>query len=265
MAKDYYEILGVDRAADAGSIKKAYRALAHEWHPDKHQEEEKQKEAEEKFKEISEAYSVLSDEEQRKNYDATGSPQGNSFNYGTTGDPFDIASRFGFNVHRAPHQPTARKGQTIKMGVQISLMDSLFGTNLPVKYKTLSGCSNCKGHGGTDFEVCEACNGRGMKIQQRPGVVMQQTCGHCGGQGKSIKTVCSQCKGQTYVEEEKTLGIVIPAGISNGATLRISGKGGEGFNGGPPGDVFIGVQVQNPDLSKLSDEEKGALKELLSK
>ena len=265
MAKDYYEILGVAKDADTAGIKKAYRALAHEWHPDKHQEEEKQKEAEEKFKEISEAYSVLSDEEQRCNYDATGSPQTNPFNYGATGDPFDIASHFGFNIHRVPRQPVARQGQNVRIGVQISLVDSLFGTNLPIKYKTISGCSNCKGHGGTDFEVCDACNGRGLKIQQRPGIVMQQTCSDCGGAGKSIKTICSQCNGQTYIEEEKTLGVVIPEGIPNGATLRIVGKGGEGFNDGPPGDVFIEVQIQGPDLSKLSDEEKGILKELLSK
>jgi len=265
MAKDYYEILGVAKEATVDEIKTAYRSLAHEWHPDKHQEEDKQKDAEEKFKEISEAYSVLADEEQRRNYDATGSPQGSPFNFGTTGDPFDIASHFGFNIHRAPRQPTARRGQNVKIGVQISLVDSLFGTNLPIKYKTLSGCGNCKGHGGTDFEVCASCDGQGMKIQQRPGMVMQQTCGDCGGQGKSIKTVCSQCNGQTYVEEEKTLGVVIPEGLPNGAALRIVGKGGAGFNDGPPGDVFIEVQVQGPDLSKLSDEEKGTLKELLSK
>ncbi len=264
MTKDYYKILGVSREADVDEVKKAYRSLAHEWHPDKHQEEEKQKEAEEKFKEISEAYSVLSDEEQRKNYDATGSPQGSPFKFNATGDPFDIASRFGFNIHRVPRQPTARKGQNVKVELQLSLVDSLFGINIPIKYKTLSGCSNCKGHGGTDFEVCSGCNGQGMKIQQRPGVVLQQICSDCGGQGKSIKTVCSQCKGRTCVEEEKTLGVSIPEGILNGATLRIVGKGGEGFNEGPPGDVFVEIKVQSPDLSKLSEEEKKTLKELLS-
>ena len=265
MAKDYYGILGVTKDADAKEIKKAYRSLAHEWHPDKHQEEEKKMEAEEKFKEISEAYSVLADEEQRKNYDATGSPQGNPFNFGVTGDPFDIASHFGFNIHRTPRQPMAKRGHNVKIGVQISLMESLFGANLPIKYKTLSGCSNCKGHGGTDFEVCDACNGRGMKIQHRPGMVMQHACSSCGGAGKSISTICSQCNGQTYIEEERTLGVVIPEGIPNGTTLRIVGKGGAGFNEGPPGDVFIEVQVQNPDLSRLSAEERGTLKELLSK
>jgi molecular chaperone DnaJ len=265
MAKDYYGVLGVSREANADEIKKAYRSLAQEWHPDKHHAEEEQEEAEEKFKEISEAYSVLSDEEQRRSYDATGSPQGSPFNFSTTGDPFDIMGRFGFNVHRPPPQPVARKGQSIKMRIQVSLIDSLFGVSIPVEYKTVSGCSNCKGHGGTDFEVCDGCNGRGVKVQRRPGMFMQQTCEVCGGQGKSIKTVCSQCNGQTYVEEEKTLGVVIPGGISNGTTLRIAGKGGEGFNGGPCGDVFIEVQVQNPDLSKLSDEEKEILKELLSK
>ncbi len=265
MAKDYYAILGVARDADAAEIKKTYRSLAQEWHPDKHQEAEKQKEAEEKFKDISEAYSVLSDEEQRRNYDATGSPQGNPFNFSTRGDPFDLASHFGFNLHRVPRQPVAKKGQNVRIGIEIPLTDALFGINIPIGYKTISGCSLCKGHGGTDFEICSKCNGQGMRIQQRPGMVMQQTCRDCAGAGKSIKTVCSQCKGQTYVEEEKTLGVVIPEGISNGTTLRIVGKGGGGFNEGPAGDIFIEVQVQNPDLGGLSDEEKKTLKELLSK
>lgn len=265
MIKNYYEILGVKREAAAGAIKKAYRSLAQEWHPDKHQGAEKQKEAEEKFKEISEAYSVLSDEEKRSNYDATGSPQGSPFNFGTTGDPFDIANRFGFRMQRPPTQPMAKKGQSIRISIQLSLVDALFGSNVPIKYKTLSGCPTCKGHGGTDFEVCTGCNGQGVRVQHRPGMMLHQICGDCEGQGKSIKTICSQCNGQCYVEEEKSLGVVIPEGISHGTTLRIAEKGGGGFNGGPPGDVFIEVRVCQLDLSKLSDKERGTLKGLLSK
>jgi molecular chaperone DnaJ len=265
MTKDYYGILEVSRDANEEEIKKAYRSLAQEWHPDKHPEEEDQKKAEEKFKEISEAYSVLADKEKRGNYDATGSPDGTPFNFSTTGDPFDIASRFGFNIHRTPPQPIARKGQNVRVMVRVSLAEALFGVNVPIKYQTVSACSVCKGHGGVDFEVCTACNGRGVRVQQRPGMIMQQTCGECRGQGKRIKTVCSQCNGHTYVEEEKTLGVFVPAGINNGATLRVAEKGGAGFSGGPPGDVFIEVQVQNPDLSGLSDDEQVALRELLSK
>lgn len=265
MTKNYYEILGVARDADTGVIKKAYRALAQEWHPDKHQDKDKQKEAEEKFKEISEAYAVLVDEEQRSNYDATGSPQGNPFNFGTTGDPFDIASRFGFRMQRPPIQPMAKKGQNIRISVQLSLVEALFGSNVPIKYRTLSGCPTCKGHGGTDFEVCPGCNGQGMKMQHRPGMLLQQVCGDCGGQGKKIKAICPQCNGQCYVEEERSLGVVIPEGISHGTSLRIAEKGGGGFNGGPPGDVFIEVHVRQLDLSKLSDKERRTLRELLSK
>lgn len=267
MAKNYYEILGVDKGSNESEIKSAYRKLAQEWHPDKHQgaEEDKQKEAEEKFKEISEAYAVLSDEEKRRNYDSTGSLEGNPFNFSTTGDPFDIASRFGFRFNQRPAEPMSRKGQSIRLGVEVSLADSLFGTNVPIRYKVLSGCSNCKGHGGTDFELCSGCNGTGMKTHHRPGMMMQQSCDECGGQAKKIKTVCSQCNGQRFIEEEKSLGIVIPAGIANGTHLRVAEKGGAGFNGGPPGDVLIEVRVRSPDLNKLSDEEKGTLRELLSK
>jgi molecular chaperone DnaJ len=262
MIKDYYKILGVERNAPEEEIKKVYRSLAQKWHPDKHQDEESKKEAEEKFKEISEAYAVLSDKEKRSNYDATGSPTNSGgFGFKTTGFPFDIFDNF-TNVRRA-QQPRAMKGQSIQIPLEINLYEVLFGTDKSVNFSTPSICTNCKGEGGTEFEHCPDCQGSGIKVVRQPNMIMQTTCDRCRGQGKSIKNICGSCHGRGIVQEEKKLRVNIPKGISHKSILRIQGKGGGGFNGGPPGDLMIHIQVVYPNVEEINDEDRDVLRRLL--
>lgn len=264
MVKDYYEILGVDRQADAQTIKSAYRKLAQEWHPDRNPDN--LEEAEEKFKEISEAYSVLSDSEKKKMYDLTGSPSGGPGGFKTTGNPFDIffgrGNPFGF---RSAGPPPPRKGQSIGTVFNIGLKEALFGGNRDLTYHVQSGCEACRGSGGAEFESCSACEGSGFTTQQRPGMVVQTSCSACGGQGQKVKTPCSSCNGHGVIQEDKKLSVQIPQGIKHGNTLRLHGQGGAGFNGGPRGDVLVDVRVEYPDLSELTDDERSTLEQLLSK
>lgn len=270
--KNYYETLGVERDVDEQQLKSAYRKLAQEWHPDKHQDDDKKEEAEEKFKEISEAYAVLSDEEQRRNYDATGSPEGRGpfgsrhGGFRTTGDPFEIFRKFGgFDFQAGPRQPRPMKGQNVQELVEISLKESLFGSEIKFDYHVTSSCDVCKGRGATEFEPCEVCYGQGGAVYRQRNMVMQQTCGKCRGQGEIAKTICAKCAGRCMVGETKFLNIVIPRGISNGTNLRLAGQGGRGFNGGPKGDLLLVVKVKYPDLGSWTEKERRQLDRLLSK
>ena len=267
MVKDYYEILKVPRDVSKDQLKTAYRKLAHQWHPDTHQQDSKEQEgAAEKFKEISEAYSVLSDPEKKANYDLTGDPnRENIHGFQTRGDPLDILSRFGIFRKPGHVEPRPMKGQTIQGPLEISLKETLFGGERTFSYNTNSACGECHGEGGTEFITCSQCKGSGMHVQQQGNMVMQITCGGCRGQGKSLKTTCPVCNGQRMVTESKTLNVKIPQGIKHGNSLRIAGKGGRGFNGGPAGDIILVVQVQYPDLAQLNEEEKSQLEKLLSK
>lgn len=262
--KDYYEILGVDREAGQEDIKSAYRQAALQWHPDRNPDNP---EAEEKFKEISEAYSVLSDLDKKRNYDATGSPGGAPFNYQTTGDPFDIFRRMGGmgGMEFGPRQPRPMKGQSLRESIQIPLKDALFGVEIPISYNVTSACEGCKGEGATEFDVCDACNGQGGATQRQGNMIAHHMCGHCGGQGKSPKSPCSICEGKGLKNQHKKMNIAVPEQTVNGTVLRLAGQGGLGFRGGPPGDVLIQVLVKYPNLNELSDEERGQLEQLLSK
>ena len=265
--KNYYEILKVDRDADAAQIKTAYRDLAQQWHPDKHPEEGKEG-AEEKFKEISEAYSVLSDDEKKLNYDTTGSPEGaGSFGFQTTGDPFEMFRRmsgvdFGMGGPRAPRP---MRGQSIQETVEVSLKDALFGLEHSLKYQIISSCEACDGSCAEEFETCDQCRGQGGVTARRGNMVVHQTCGRCGGQGRKISKICKECSGRGTQTDIKNLTVSVPKGISNGTTLRLAGQGGRGFHGGPPGDILLLITVKYPDLDTLSDKEKKQLVQLISK
>jgi len=265
--KDYYQILGIEKEASPDEIKSAYRKLALDHHPDRNPDNP---ESEEKFKEISEAYSVLSDEDKKRNYDASGSPEGRSFNYQTTGDPFDIFRRMSgmgmnFGFQRGPQQPRPLKGQSIQEVVEISLKESLFGTNRSISYYVTSSCETCNGNGATEFETCPACNGQGGRIHQQDNMVIQQTCGGCMGQGRRPKKMCETCDGKGLQGESKNFTVTVPGGIKHGVSLRLAGQGGRGFHGGPPGDVILSVQVAYPDINSLSEEERRQLEQLLTK
>jgi molecular chaperone DnaJ len=263
MIKDYYQVLGVERGADGATLKTEYRKLAHQWHPDKNPDNIE--EAEEKFKEISEAYSVLSDPDRRKSYDLTGSPtggrEGGFGGFRTTGDPFDI-----FRQHMRQQQPNPpMRGQSLQIPLEITLADALLGAEMALEYHLNSGCSACHGRGGTEFEMCSACNGAGFTQTQQGGMFMQQGCGQCRAQGQVIKTPCAPCKGRGVVPETKVINIVVPPGVMHGNTMLLQGQGGAGFNGGPPGDIQVVVQLKYPDMDKISDEEKEQLRSLLTK
>lgn len=263
--KDYYEVLGVDRSASEADIKKAYRKLAKKYHPDMNKEEG----AAEKFKEVNEAYEVLGDPKKRQQYDQFGHAafeQGAGFNAGgfDAGDFSDIFSSFfgggagggfsgfdfGGGARNSSNQP--RKGQDRIMSMTISFMEAVKGTTKEVKVSYDEVCSACKGTGaenGTAFETCPTCNGSGyvMSQHQTPiGVVQSRNvCPDCHGTGKKIKTVCDKCGGKGYERKNVKLDVKIPAGINDGQHIRIQGKGERGVNGGPNGDLYIEIHVQN--------------------
>ncbi len=261
MSRDFYSVLSVAKDADEKTIKSAYRKLATEWHPDKHQDEDKKKEAEEKFKEISEAYSILGDSEKKREYDSP--EQGTPFGFSTTGNPFDIL--FNMSRNRSPAQPRPSRGQSIQLGIEIPLRESLFGSTHPISYPITSACARCSGRGGLEFDTCSECSGTGIKTVRAANMMMQTTCDKCMGEGDSIKIPCLDCKSQGIQREFRKFSVVIPAGVNHKSVLKLAGQGGRGFNGGPPGDVLVQVSVQLPDISKLSEEEKETLKGLLSK
>lgn len=268
MVKDYYGILGVESGASDEDIKKAYRRLAQEWHPDKHQlaPEQQQKEAEEKFKEISEAYATLSDAEKRANYDATGDPTGRPFNFRTSGDPFDIFSQFHRSGFRsAPRAPQPTRGQTIQLLHEISLTQALFGGEIPVQYSVLVPCEGCGARGATEFELCTDCKGSGHTVHMQPNMVIQQTCAPCGGSGQKAKTMCPGCQGKRFLNEQRSFQVQLPPGLNTGNSLRLAGQGGKGMNGGPPGDTIVNIRVRYPNMEQYSDEEKDTLRRLLDK
>lgn len=263
MVKDYYQILGVDRDADRDELKKAYRALAMEYHPDKNPDNTEV--AGEKFKEISEAYSVLSDPDRKRSYDMTGSPTGRSSGgfggFSTTGDPFDI-----FRQHMRPKQPNPpMRGQSLQIPLEITLADALLGAEMSLEYHLNSGCSACHGRGGSEFETCSSCHGAGFTQTQQGSMFIQQGCGRCQAQGQVVKTLCKPCKGRGVVPETKSINIVVPPGVMHGNTMLLQGQGGAGFNGGPSGDIQVIVNIKYPDMDKISDKEKKKLRSLLTK
>jgi len=263
--KDFYSILGVARNVSQEDIKKAYRGLAKEWHPDLHQGKETLEDAEERFKEISEAYSVLSDPEKRRNYDLSGSPEGRSpFGFRATGNPFDIIFQSMMAQQRRPQNAVLR-GQTVQLSLGLNLAEAIFGTVSELNYQVLSICESCKGEGGLDFEQCVICRGSGMQTQQHQNMFMQTVCGACGGRGGAPKNPCTTCNKQGVVPSNKTVKVSVPAGARHGSRLSFGGQGGAGFNGGPAGDLLLEIQVSYPDPSKYSQEEAESLKTLLSK
>ncbi len=259
--KDYYEILGVDKEASSEDIKSAYRQAALQWHPDRNPDNP---EAEEKFKEIAEAYSVLSDLDKKRNYDATGSSQGSPFGYHTAGDPFDIFRNMA-GMHFGPQRPRPMKGQSLQEVVEISLKDAIFGVEIPLSYRVTSACESCKGEGATEFEICDVCNGQGGQTQRQGPMIMHQMCSGCAGEGRKPKDLCDSCEGKGLVGQYKQMSIAIPVGVEHGTVLRLAGQGGTGFRGGPPGDVLIQVRVKYPDITTFSEEERRQLEQLLSK
>jgi molecular chaperone DnaJ len=256
MAKrDYYEVLGVERDADGGAIKKAFRRLARELHPDVNSEDPA---AEERFKEAAEAYEVLSDPERRRTYDAfgheglrTGGYRPRSEGFGSIQDIFDAffgEGGFGDAFGGGARGPAA--GGDVAVEVEISLADVLTGATREVEFEAIVPCEACNGNGaepGTPIVTCETCGGAGQvrQVSRTPFGQMMRTgaCPTCSGAGKTAESPCQVCGGDGRVLQGKSWEVDIPAGIEHGQRIRISGAGHEGEIGGRPGDLYVQVAV----------------------
>ena len=258
--RDYYEVLGVSKDASEADIKRAYRKLAAQYHPDVNHEQG----AEERFKEINEANEVLSDADKRARYDQfgfagvdpnfAGTGGGNPFGggFGGFGDIGDIfGSFFGGGASRRRNPNAPQRGEDVGARVDITFEEAAFGTQKEVSASRIENCDRCGGSGaaeGTSAQTCHRCGGRGtVRTQQNfMGMVMQSdtTCPECRGTGKIIPQPCSRCKGKGKVRRSFKTMVNIPAGIDDGQSLRDRGKGCAGANGGPNGDLLVTVNVK---------------------
>lgn len=257
--RDYYEVLGVSKDADDAAIKKAYRQLAKKYHPDTNPGD---KEAEAKFKEASEAYAVLSDAEKRRQYDQFGHAAfenggaGGGFDFSNMGDIFgsdifgDIfGDLFGGGGRRRSGNSPMR-GADVRASVRITFAESVTGTTKQLDVTLKDPCAKCNGTGakpGTQPITCGKCGGKGQVVytQQSLFGMMRnvQQCPDCNGTGKIVKEKCPDCYGTGYISSKKTIEVTIPAGIDNGQSIRIQGKGEPGTNGGPRGDLLVTVMI----------------------
>jgi molecular chaperone DnaJ len=264
MAKNYYEVLGVDKKATKDDVKKAFRKLAQKHHPDKGGDESK-------FKEITEAYSILSDDKKRREYDSYGQtfpggtgPGAAGFNpgagfdfsnfqgFGNGGIEFDLSDLFGgmagdmFGGGRG----RAKRGRDISMDIEVSFKESILGAKRSVLITKVSQCDVCAGTGAkpkTEMETCKTCNGAGRIHETRDSVLgaftSVRTCPTCEGLGKVPKEKCTHCSGRGVIRKEEEIKINIPAGIDNGEMIRMPGQG-EALKGGQPGDLYVKIHVK---------------------
>lgn len=248
--RDYYEVLGVARNASDQEIKSAYRKLAVKYHPDKNPGD---RTAEERFKEAAEAYSVLSDPEKRSRYDrfGHGGMQGgfSGFDPATFGDFGDILGEFfGFgDIFGSRRRGGPQRGADLRYDLKIKFSEAAFGTKTKIKIPRLETCSACDGRGtagGKSPITCTACHGAGQVRYQQGFFSISRTCSQCQGAGKVIRDPCETCNARGRVEKEKILEVKIPAGVDNGARLRIQGEGEGGVGGGPPGDLYVVVYLE---------------------
>lgn len=260
--RDYYEVLGINKGASDDEIKKAYRKLAKQYHPDMNPGD---KDAEAKFKEVNEAYAVLSDPDKRAKYDQYGhaafDPSAGFGGFGGADfgdfgfDIGDIFSSFFGGSSRGSGRRGPVRGDDISVRMTLSFNEAVFGAKKEVSYQRVQRCSECGGTGaakGTSPKTCPSCNGSGqVRTQQRtPFGVMQstRTCDNCGGTGKVVDTPCKKCRGNGFERVTKKLEVNIPAGIDNGERVVIRGKGSDGANGGSAGDLIIVISVRNDDI-----------------
>lgn len=261
MAQDYYQLLGVERSADAGTIKSAFRKLAMKYHPDRNQGDA---EAEKKFKEIGEAYEVLSDEQKRAAYDRFGhaafqnggGPGGAGFGGGFASGAFsdvfeDIFGDFMGGGRGGRGRRQSGRGADLKYEIEIPLGDAYDGINKEITVPSSDICDTCDGSGaepGTSPSACTTCGGAGRVRMQQGFFAVERTCPNCGGQGEVITDPCTNCGGQGRVRRERTLSVDIPAGVEDGTRIRITGQGEAGVRGAPYGDLYLFVRIADHDL-----------------
>jgi molecular chaperone DnaJ len=248
MAKrDYYEVLGVDRDASTADIKKAYRRLAMKFHPDRNSDDA---EADAKFKEASEAAEVLTSEEKRRAYDQFGHAAfeggGGGSRNGNFGSIFEDVFGDIFNAGRGGRGGVQR-GSDLKYVLDLELEAAVRGANEKISFSTLVECRECAGSGARKGSVpvaCVQCGGVGQITARQGFFSIQQTCPRCRGAGKIISDPCGKCQGQGRVNEHKTLSVKVPAGVDTGDRIRLTGQGEAGVSGGPPGDLYVQMNVR---------------------
>ena len=265
--RDYYEVLGVSRTASDQEIKSAYRKLALQYHPDRNPGNH---EAEEKFKEAAEAYSVLSDGQKRASYDRFGhagvsSAAGGGFGgfdpnvfsdfSDILGDIFGFGDLFGAGRRGGTR---AQRGADLRYDLDMTFEDAAFGATTKIKVPRHETCAECNGSGaqkGSGPTTCPTCNGYGQVRFQQGFFSITRTCGQCHGAGQIVKNRCTVCHGEGRVVHEKTLELKIPAGVDNGSKLRISGEGDAGGKGGPPGDLYVVLNVQEHEFFERREHD----------
>lgn len=255
MAKrDYYEVLGVSRGAGAEELKKAYRRLALQYHPDRNPDDP---EAEEKFKEASEAYAILADPEKRARYDRFG-----HHGVGGAGDGFPGMDFQGFADifgdlfgdlfgSRGGRRTRGQRGADLRYNLEVELGDLLEGREIQIQVPRMVRCETCSGSGareGTEPERCARCRGTGQTIFQQGLFRISRPCDACAGAGWVVSDPCPSCRGSGRIEGQKTLKVRIPAGVEDGMRLRVSGEGEAGIGGGPPGDLYVVIHVREHPL-----------------
>jgi molecular chaperone DnaJ len=261
---DYYEVLGVSRDCDDGTLKNAYRKLALKYHPDRNPDDG---EAEERFKQAAEAYGVLSDPQKRAVYDRYGH-QGLQGAGGAGFDPsqfadfsdiigdfFGFGDLFGGGGRR---RTRAQKGEDLRYDLEINLEDTIRGLSADIQVPRTEACSRCEGSGAErndGMTTCPMCHGRGEVIYQQSFLSIRRTCGQCNGRGQIIRRPCTQCRGEGYVRAERKLKVNIPPGVDNGTRLRLSGEGQPGANGGPQGDLYVFVRVKDHPVFQRSEDD----------
>lgn len=249
----YYELLEVERTVDGASLKKAYRKMAMEYHPDRNQGDP---DAEQRFKEISEAYDILKDDNKRAAYDRYGHA---AFENGTGAGAHQGGGGFGNNFADVfddffgefmgggrRRQNSAQRGADLRYNLDVTLEEAAKGSEATLEVPSTHTCGSCDGSGaeaGSKPEVCGTCGGAGKQRTQQGFFVVERTCGTCGGAGQVISSPCKECRGVGRVEKEKTLSVKIPSGVEDGTRIRLSGEGDAGLRGGPPGDLYIFISI----------------------
>ena len=265
--RDYYEVLGVGRGASDQELKSAYRKLALQYHPDRNPGD---RNAEEKFKEAAEAYSVLADRDKRATYDQFGhaglggAAQGGGFDpsvfhgfediLGGLGGIFGFGDIFGGGRRRGGPQ----RGSDLRYDLEIRFEEAAKGVETAIQIPRLEQCDTCHGSGaaaGSAPTRCPPCQGRGQVRYQQGFFVVARTCGQCGGSGSIIANPCERCRGTGQVTRDRKLTVKIPGGISSGQRLRLYGEGEAGTQGGPPGDLYVVVQVQDHEFFRREDDD----------
>ena len=270
--RDYYEVLGLSREASDAEIKKSYRRLARDHHPDANPNDSG---AEDRFKELTEAYEVLSNPEARRAYDTYGHqvPRGaggypGGYPGGTGGDPFggfqDIfeaffGDRFGGGSFFGAQSSRPSRGGDVEIEVGVSLREAAFGADREVNVQVIKNCGICDGVGGTKSHTCETCGGAGAVRTVRESLLGQmvttQACSTCGGRGRVIDEICDNCRGSGRVSEVERRTLRIPEGIETGMRMRVSGAGHAGEPGAPPGDLYVSVNVEeDPELMRDGED-----------